>query len=130
MFIVKLNKKVFGPVFGPGEITSVWEDSYFSFEVTYKTGDVIAYTAEGIPSWNTDLEERTVYSKEEIDIFDLDMAPSNGKLSAKKIIKLKMKGDLEIKCPSGIWRQADECPQNIVLFYMKDGLYHLFRKAE
>ena len=130
MFKPKYGLRIFGVVFGPGTVTSVWENSHFAFEVTFDTGDIVAYLPDGIPSWNTNLEQRTVYEAGEIDITTLEMSPLEKVLSPKKIIKLRLNGKLEVRCPSGVWRNIYECPRQVTEEYLGNGLYHLFRKGK
>jgi len=126
---VKVKDKVFGLIFGPGIVRSVWEDSFYHFEVEYKNGFVVPYTADGVPGWNAKIDFQTVYYKEDIDIMDLDMIPTDKVLSAKKIIKLRDKKKLEIRCPSGIWIPVSKCPNFVFEEYVEQKKFHLFRKS-
>lgn len=127
---VKENDKVFGLVFGPGKIVSVWEDSHYTFEVQYKNGMTVPYTEEGFPGWNNGkLDFQTVFYANEIDLMDHDFAPTEEVLSAKKIIKLRAKNKLEIKCPSGLWQPLGKCPREIGEQYLEENKLHLFRKT-
>jgi len=127
---VKEGEKVYGLVFGPGVVISVWgKNSYYAFEVSYDNGYVVPYTIEGIPAWNTDLDEQTVFYKEDIDLCDIDFGTLDEILSVKKIIKLRSKKKLEVRCPSGIWRSIDKCPNYIIDQYLENGKLHLFRKG-
>ena len=128
---VKEGDEVFGLIFGYGIVTSVWEDSFYSFEVTFKdTDDVVPYTKEGIPAWNQLLQEQTVFYKKDIDITNIDFSAIDKVLSYKKIIKLRNKNQLEIRCPSGIWQEANKCPYWVVEQYIEEKKLHLFRKKE
>lgn len=127
---VKEGQEVFGLVFGPGEVTSVWENSYYSFEVMYKTGDVVPYTPEGVPAWNIELDFQTVYYKKDIDVFELDMGVNCDILTPKKIIKLRDKKQLLVKCPSGLWQNIDHCPIHISQRYLEENKFHLFKKQK
>jgi len=128
---VKEGDEVFGLIFGYGIVTSVWEDSFYTFEVTFKdTGDVVAYTDEGIPAWNQLLQDQTVFYKTDIDITDVDFSPIDKVLSYKKIIKLRNNNQLEIRCPSGIWQDASKCPYWVIEQYIEEKNLHLFRKKK
>ena len=94
---VKVKDKVFGLIFGPGKVTSVWENSHYTFEVEYKNGQVVPYTSDGVPSWSGKLDFQTVFYKKDIDIMDLDMIPIDKILSPKRIIKLRDKKKLEMR---------------------------------
>ena len=50
-------------------------------------------------------------------------------LSVRKIIKLRDKKKLEIKCPSGLWQPFDKCPREFSEQYLEEGNLHLFRKT-
>ena len=128
---VSEGDKVFGLVYGKGVVKSVWADSYYSFEVEYKDGSVVPYTPEGFPAWNTGkFDFQTVFYASEIDLMDYDFAPTEDILSVKKIIKLRDKKKLEIKCPSGLWQEIDKCPSNVAEEYLIDNKLHLFRKTK
>jgi len=128
MFTPVLKQKVYGRVFGIGVVTSVWNYSYFTFEVTFNTGDVVAYTEEGIPAWNTNLEKRTIFSISEIEDMDFDTAENTDVLSLKQIVKARYKGKLLAQCPSGEWRNASECPQHIIEGMLERNDYAKFSK--
>ena len=126
---VEVNDKVFGLVFGKGKVTSVWEDSFYSFEVTYDNAQRVPYTIDGVPAWiNTD--HQTVFYKKDIDLMDLDITSATKKMSPKKIIKLRDKKKLDIKCPSGIWQKLGDCPSYVMENYLENELFHMFRKSE
>ena len=125
---VKENDEVFGLVFGHGIVTSVWNDSHYTFEVTFDNGYSVPYTPEGIPGWNIRLEHQTVFYKDDIDLMSIDFSPVDEVLSPKKIIKLRNKNKLEVRCPSGLWIKMSECPQYVIEEYLEDGKLHLFRK--
>lgn len=125
---VKVNEKVYGVVFGNGTVRSVWENSYYAFEVEYETGDIVPYTIEGYPAWNNG-EFQTVFYKSEIDLMNYDISTNQSEtLDAKKIAKLKSKNKLEMKCPSGIWQNSNKCPGYVFRDYINSELFHLFRK--
>lgn len=127
---VKEGDKVFGLVFGEGVVSSVWGDGHYTFEVEFLNSFTVPYTPEGFPGWNTGkLYFQTVFYKEDIDLMEYDFAPTDKVLSVKKIIKLRDKKKLEVKCPSGLWQPIDKCPKNISQDYLEDGKLHLFRKA-
>lgn len=58
------------------------------------------------------------------------MKPVKKILSKKKIYKLKDKGMLEVQCPSGIWRNADEVPQKLFNDAMKNSQLNIFREEK
>ena len=125
------NDKVFGLVYGKGFIRSVWADSYYTFEVEYENGQVVPYTSDGNPGWNTSrFDFQTVFYANEIDLMDHCFAPVEETLSVKKIIKLRDKNKLEIKCPSGLWQKLDKCPSTIANEYLEDKKFHYFRKLK
>jgi hypothetical protein len=127
---VKKNDKVFGLVYGEGVVISVWENSFYSFEVQYKNnGSVVPYTEEGFPAWNTSkFDFQTVFYANDLNFTEQDFTPINEILSVKKIIKLRNKNKLEVRCPSGLWQSFDKCPNSIAEEYLQDNKFHLFRK--
>lgn len=126
---VKEGDEIFGLVFGPGVVSSVWGDGFYEFEVTFTNGYTVPYTREGIPGWSGKLDYQTIYYKKDIDITTLDISPSTKTLSVKKIIKLRLKDKLEIKCPSGIWHKVGQCPGYVMEQYLEENKLHLFRKT-
>lgn len=127
---IKVNDKVFGLIFGSGIVRSVWENSHYTFEVEYKNGQVVPYTSDGVPGWTGKFDYQTVFYKKDIDIMDLDMNPLEKILSPKKIIKLRDKGKLEMRCPSGIWTNSSKCPGYLFEEYAKKEQFHLFRRKK
>ena len=122
--------KVFGLVFGPGKVATTFGDGYYTFEVLYENGYTVPYTPEGNPGWNTGkLDFQTVFYANEIDLMDHCFAPTEDVLSAEKIIKLRIKKKLEVKCPSGLWQPIDKCPRDISEGYLEENKLHLFRKT-
>lgn len=128
---VKKGDKVFGLVFGPGEVSRVWEaDSYYTFEVEFSNGYKVPYTNDGTPGWSLNVDSQTLFYKNDIDLMDMDFSPAEKVLSVKKIIKLRDKHNLEVRCPSGLWQKVNECPYKFVEEYLEKGKLFLFRKAK
>ena len=125
---VKEGQKVFGLVFGSGVIRSVWPDGYYKFEVEYNNHSTVPYTEEGVPAWAGNLDFQTVFYKEDIDVMSLDLTPTNKVLSVKKIIKLRDKKKLLVRCPSGLWQPFNKCPSYITEEYLTNGKLHLFKQ--
>ena len=126
---VKEGDAVFGLVFGKGIVSSVWDNSFYTFEVEYDNGSVVPYTDEGIPGWSNRVGSQTVFYKKDIDIDDLNFSPTEEILTPKKIIKLRAKRKLLIKCPSGLWQTLDNCPSYVIEEYLESAKFHLFKKA-
>jgi len=127
---VKEGDEVFGVIFGRGKVSNVYLDGFYAFEVEYDTGDFVPYTIEGVPAWNTKLNEQTVFYKKDIDLFNLDISGINKILSYKKIIKLREKNKLFVRCPSGIWEKVEKCPYWIIEDYIENEKFYLFKKKE
>jgi hypothetical protein len=127
---VKKGIEVFGLIFGHGVVIRVYEDSFYTFEVEYDNGSVVPYTPEGVPAWSN-MDIQTVYYKEDINLFEFDITPIIDEiLSPKKIIKLRVKNKLEVKCPSGIWGDYNNCPEEVTGQYLEEGKFFLFRKKK
>ncbi len=128
---VKKGDSIFGLVFGQGEVSSVWEsDSHYTFEVSFENGYTVPYTDEGIPAWNISFDFQTIFYVEDIALSDYNFEPIRGVLEPKEIIRLRLNGELEVRCPSGFWRLSFECPDYIVQEYYENNELHLFRKRE
>jgi hypothetical protein len=131
---VKLNDEVYGFIYGKGTVTYVINDQFdidgfYAFEVTYDNGESVFYTKEGVPNWcNSAGCLQTVYWRDDIDLIDEDFSPSEGSMAPKKIMKLRLKDKLEMKCPSGIWRSVSQCPESVFLGAITKEQYYLFRK--
>ncbi len=128
---VKVGQKVFGIVFGLGEVKSIFGDGFYTFEVEYESNNqVVPYTEDGIPGWSNKLDYQTVFYKKDMDIMKYDISPGEGNLTAKKIIGLRMVNKLEIKCPSGLWQLINNCPSYIMEEYLEQNKLHLFRRIK
>ena len=124
---VKEKDKVFGLVFGAGEVAQVFEDSHYKMLVSFKNGHEIPYTEDGVPGWGN-FKSQTLFYKEDIDLTDVDFAPVNKVLTPKKIIKLREKKKLETRLPSGIWMDCSKCIKGYIEDALEAENYHLFRK--
>jgi hypothetical protein len=120
---------IFGLVFGPGKVATVWGDGHYNFEVIFENNYTVPYSLDGIPGWSNNLDFQTIYFADDINVMDYDFAPSEDTLSPKKIIKLRLKDKLEVKCPSGLWQDVNNCPGYIAQDYLEAGKLHLFRKT-
>ena len=127
----KKGDKVIGLVFGPGKITRVFNDhNYYTLEVEFKNGYSVMYTPEGVPNWGN-FDEQTLFYKKDIENMpEVDVEANTKILSIKKIIKLRDKGDLEVKTPSGVWHNIKKVEPDYVEELLEDGLFFLFRKAK
>ena len=125
---VKEGEEVFGLIFGHGVVATAFGAGHYTFEVLYDNGYTVPYTDEGIPGWSNKVGGQTAFYKDDIDLMDLDFSPTEEVLTPKKIIKLKIKKKLEIKCPSGIWQEITNCPSYVIEEYLENAKFHLFRK--
>jgi len=133
---VKVNDRVYGFIYGAGIVTYVLDekfnmDGFYSFEVTFENQETVFYTKDGIPNWcNSDGCAQTIYYKDDIDLTEVDFTPSLGQLTPEVIMKLRVQNNLEIKCPSGIWRTVDECPEDVFLGAITKENYYMFREKK
>lgn len=131
---VKVNDEVFSLVYGRGVVTMALPkkhrvDGFYIFSASYNNNKVVHYTDDGFPDWcSTDGCVQTVFYLYDVDVSEMDIEPICTVLSQKKIAKYQEKGILEIRCPSGIWRNVDEVPEKIVKKALKKDSYHIFRK--
>lgn len=132
---VKLKEEVFSLVYGKGTVVFALPkehrlDGFYVFAVEYKKGVRVHYTVDGIPNWASDACCQTVFYIDDIDFSDMDIQPANKVPSEKQILKYREKDILELQCPSGIWRNASECPEHLVKKALKKDRYYLFRKQK
>ena len=133
---VKVGQEVFSLVYGMGVVVFALPkehrlDGFFIFAAEYSKGQRVHYTIDGFPNWsNADGCCQTVFYKEDVNLSDIDIQPANKILSEKQILKHKDKDTLELRCPSGIWRNASECPEHLVKKALKKDKYYLFRKQK
>ncbi|MDY0116285.1 MAG: hypothetical protein RBR59_01765 [Sulfurimonadaceae bacterium] len=125
---VKVGDKLYGMVFGAGEVSQVFEDSHYKMMVRFKNGYEVPYTDDGVPGWGT-FRKQTIYYKGDIDLTEVDFTPITKVLSPKKIIKLRQKKKLEVRLPSGIWAKCKKSIKAYVEEMLEAENYHLFRKS-
>lgn len=124
---VKVGDKVYGMVFGAGEVSQVFEDSHYKMMVRFKNRYEVPYTDDGVPGWGT-FRKQTLYYKNDIDLTEVDFTPVSKVLTPKKIIKLRQKKKLEVRLPSGIWAKCKKNIKEYVEEMLEAENYHLFRK--
>ncbi len=124
----KVGDKVYGLVFGRGKIVEVFNDSFYSILVEFKNGYEVPYTDDGIPGWGN-FKKQTMFYKNDVDLSKADFSPVLKVLDAKEIIKLREKDKLEIRLPSGIWKDYKKADPEYVEEMLEDEQLHLFRKA-
>lgn len=123
----KVGDKVFGLVFGAGEIAQIFDNSHYKMMVDFKNGYEVPYTDDGIPGWGN-FNKQTLYYKHDIDLTDVDFSPISKVLSIKKIIKLKDKKKLQVRLPSGVWKKIKKAEESYVEDLLEREKYHMFRK--
>jgi len=123
----KVGQKVYGLVFGRGQITKVFEDSHYKIMVTFKNGHEVPYTEEGVPGWGN-FKSQTLFYRNDVNMGKADFSPVTKVLSIKKIIKFREKGILEVRLPSGMWINSKKADQEYVEMTLENEHYHLFRK--
>ncbi len=123
----KKGDKVYGLVFGKGEISAVYPDSHYSIMVEFENGYQVPYTEEGVPSWGH-FKKQTLFYRTDVDLSDADFSPVEKILSPKKIIKLREKNQLQVRLPSGLWTNVKKADSSYVEQLLEHEKYHLFRK--
>lgn len=123
----KVNDEVYGLVFGAGKIVKIFEDSHYKIMVDFKNGYEVPYTEDGIPGWGN-FNKQTLFYKNDIDLTDVDFSPVSKILSIKKIIKLKEKKKLQVRLPSGVWKNVKKADPDYVENLLEKEKYHMFRK--
>jgi len=125
----KKGDKVYGLVFGKGKIVEVFGESFYPLLVEFKNGYEVPYTEEGVPSWGT-FKKQTLFYRSDIDLSHEDFRPVDRVLSPRKIIKLREKGKLEVRVPSGAWKSTKKADAEYVEQLLEEEKYHLFRKKK
>lgn len=125
----KKGEKVYGLNFGKGKIVDVFPDSYYTIMIEFQNGYEVPYTDDGIPSWGN-YKSQTMYYRDDIDLCNEDFSPVEKILAPKKIIKLREKNKLEIRLPSGIWRNIKKADETYIEQVLSNEQYHLFRKKK
>lgn len=125
----KVGDKVYGLIFGKGKIVDIFPDSYYSIMVEFKNGHEVPYTDDGIPGWGN-FKKQTLFFRDDVDLCNEDFSPVDKPMSHKKIIKLREKKKLEVRCPSGVWTNAKKVDDEYIEKILKKEKYHLFRKKK
>jgi hypothetical protein len=123
----KVGDKVYGLVFGKGKIVAVYPDSHYSIMVEFDNGYQVPYTDEGVPGWGR-FKKQTLFYRNDVDLSNADFSPVEKILSPKKIIKLREKGQLQVRLPSGLWTSVKKADSQYVEELLENEQYHLFRK--
>lgn len=123
----KIGDSVYGLVFGAGVVSQIFDSSHYKIMVNFKNGYEVPYTEDGVPGWGN-FKKQTLFYKDEIDLTDVDFSPVSKVLTAKKIIKLREKNKLQVRLPSGIWKNAKKAEPSYVEELLEKEKYHLFRK--
>jgi hypothetical protein len=126
---VKKGDRVFGLVFGLGDVTTVFDDGHYKLMVTFGNDHEVPYTDDGIPGWGK-FKEQTLFYKDDIDLTVYDFTPIDKILTPKKIIKLREKKKLEVRLPSGIWKKTNKAVKKYVEELLEEEKYHFFRKKD
>ncbi|SFV63071.1 hypothetical protein MNB_SV-9-1068 [hydrothermal vent metagenome] len=123
----KKGEKVYGLIFGRGKIINIFPDSYYTVMIEFDNGYEVPYTIDGIPSWGN-FKKQTMYYRDDIDLCNEDFSPVETILAPRKIIKLREKNKLEIRLPSGIWKNIKKADEDYIENLLSNEQYHLFRK--
>ena len=126
---VKQGDKLYGLVFGKGEVGEVFENSHYKMIVSFENGYEVPYTEDGIPGWGN-FKKQTIFYKADIDLTDVDFTPAKKILSPKKIIKLREKKKLQVRLPSGIWTDCTKCVKHYAEELLEKEHLHMFRKIK
>ncbi len=125
----KVGDKVYGFVFGKGKIIDIYPESFYSLMVEFKNGYEVPYTADGVPGWGN-FKKQTLFFRDDIDLSDKDFSPVTDILSIKRIIKLREKKALEIRVPSGIWKNIKKVDEDYIEQMLEKENLHLFREKK
>ncbi len=123
----KKGEKVYGLVFGKGKIVEVYPNSHYTIMVEFDNGYQVPYTEDGVPGWGN-FKKQTLFYRDDIDLSKEDFSPIDKILSPRKIIKLREENKLQVRLPSGIWKNANKADSSYVEGLLENEQYHLFRK--
>lgn len=124
-----VGREVYGVIYGKGVVSSIYTDSFYTFEVTYDNDVIVPYTEDGVPGWGLKLGLQTVFNVEDIDLMEYDISPVKDVMTMKKLTKGLKDNTLETKCPSGIWCEISDVPETLLESYVMSGKLHLFRRV-
>jgi len=132
---IKLKQKVFSLIYGKGIVIFVLPkehmiEGFYTFAVEYKKKHTVYYTIDGYPNWQSDTCCQTVFYRDDVNLVDIDTQDEDKTPTEQQILKWQSSSKLEIQCPSGIWRNIEEAPSNLVKKAIKKAKYHLFRKQK
>ena len=86
------------------------------------------YTIDGLPGWALGhCNCQTLFYESDVDLDTKTSSACSIPLSKRKIEKLLHTDELEIKCPSGIWRNTSEVPEKLITKALTKGRFNLFR---
>ena len=94
---IEINEECIALIFGKSKVIRKYEeDSTYTFEVEFATGEIVPYTNEGVPAWTT-LDMQTLFKKS--DILKVDTSNINPYyiLTIKEIIALREKNLLQLQ---------------------------------
>lgn len=123
----KKGDKVYGLIFGKGKIAKVLPDSFYTLIIEFDNGYEVPYTEDGIPGWGN-FKRQTMFYRDDVDLCNEDFSPVEKVLAPKKIIKLRNKNKLEVRLPSGIWKNIKKAEPAYIENLLEKCQYHLFRK--
>jgi len=132
---IEKDNFVYSLIYGEGKVKNVLPkgarvEGFYIFSVQFDK-NLIHYTEDGVPNWcGNDCGTQTIFYKQDIDFERVDFKPIEEELSIKKIKKLRDSGKLEMLCPSGLWRNIEACPLEIVQNAIKKAKTSLFRISE
>ena len=134
---VKVGDDIYSIVFGSGKVIFVLPEKqrvqgFYAFQVEYEDNETVYYTLDGIPNWCGKETEcgQTIFYPDDVSLKDLDFKPLDKIPSKKKVMKLKDEDNLEMRCPSGLWRDIKSCPEGLVTKMLEKANLHLFRKGK
>ncbi|MBW6489272.1 hypothetical protein [Sulfurimonas sp.] len=120
----KVGDNIYDLVFGAGKIAKIFDNSHYKIMVDFKNGYEVPYTEDGIPGWGN-FKKQTLFHKNDVDLTDVDFSPVSKLLSAKKIIKLREKDRLQVRFPSGVWKNVKKAEPSYVEDLLERELLHV-----
>jgi hypothetical protein len=127
----KVGDKVFGLIFGKGEILEIFEEGhFFRLKVEFEDGDEVFFTIDGVPNVSN-IDYQTLFFEDDSQITQIAEFERLEKiLSEKKVLKYYKKELLEYRTKSGLWLDCKKVPKEMMWDSLVNGSLHHFRKKK
>ena len=127
---VNIGDEVYSLVYGIARVEYVVPqpsrvEGFYALGVVFGCGKRIHYTEDGVADWNKKLHYQTLYYENDRPQVAEMLASITGPVEGA--IDINNLEGIYVKCPSGTWLPATDCPKAIVKKAIKSGITQLFR---